>query len=271
MNRTLFLQLLDEIASPIPGLSEILAPFGFEVAGDARARDIAPRRIYFYAQATEMAEKDEIADVFGESLKRHATDLFNTVGARAEFLTIGGRARTITLSTDVGFAAHLYWVCGTSATLLDDYARYVALLPAAILDGALNEIKHFDSRPSCRRFVFQSARMFPNIHDDILSDDDLEALRDRARLNGSGLHDHVERKFVQASSTDLTVLNTVVLPACARIVESLHRGGTDQSTWIDFHNNEFHTYNVNSRLLQRRTERVKGAYLNRPLQLSYDG
>lgn len=270
MNRRALLDALACATSDLPHLRDVIAPFGFEVSQEYLPDRIRPQRLYLYAMGQPGTPAQAVSSGLANWMHSHSGLFVDALGRDLAYITANSR-QSVTVVREEGFGVHIYIV---PSDVYDDlslaYGHYVALIPLAISSGVLRELVRFDERPSCRRFVFQFARMFPYIHGITYSPDEEEALRQAADANGSRMPGNPLRLESLATEADWEALHTIVLPTCHQIARSLADEASDMQ-WIDFHSGSKHALTANLDEVGSRARFIAGSYRSWGLIESYSG
>lgn len=270
MNRRALLDSLARATSDIAQLKDVVAPFGFEVSPEFAPGRIRPQRLYLYAIGHEHSTERVVSAELADWMLEHRGLFADSLGRDLAYITANSRQHVHVVAED-GLGIHIYVVPPDAHDdLLLAYSHYVALLPLAVSTGVLREFVYFDARPSCRRFVFQIARMFPFIHGIEYSNDEEEALRYAAAANGSRTPGNPLRVEALATTHDHEILHTVVLPTCKRIARSLASDAADLR-WIDFHSRSEHILHANRDTVKDRVGFIAASYRTWGLEEGYSG
>lgn len=137
-----------------PGIvRECIAPFGFEVTGDASYLSHALRRFYVYVipqDGSETADVEpRVAEAILHSPRPDVPSFIPDVGL------VVTTARTISVAGPGQSMLYVKALPDTAGPIVEAYARYLAAAPALIHHRHLLEIGGFSTRSSCRRYVFQ--------------------------------------------------------------------------------------------------------------------
>lgn len=270
MNRRALLDALACATSDLPQLKDVIAPFGFEVSSEYNPERIRPQRLYLYAMGQPGTSDHVVSTQLANWVFSHRDLFVDALGRDLAYITANSR-RNVTIVREEGLGIHIYVV---PSYAYDDlhlaYSHYVALIPLAIRAGVLREFVRFDERPSCRRFVFQFARMFPFIHGITYSTEEEAALRDAADANGSRMPGNPLRIETLPTDADLEALHTIVLPTCDLIAQSL-AGEAADIRWIDFHSGAEHVLTANPDEIGNRARFIAESYRTWGLVESYSG
>lgn len=259
MNRRALLQLLTQASADLPLIDAVIAPFGLEVSPEFVAEKMNPQRLYLYGSTAERTACEDAAADISEWVVQERALIEEALGRELAYVTAESR-RNLKELDHQGLGVHVYVVPSDSCNDLSlMWGNYSTLLPLAICQGVLNEYVYFDERPSCRRFVFQCARMFPFIHGIEWSETEASLLREAAVLNGSRSPGNPLRIKIPATTFDQSVLHDVVLPKCREISMTLAEEATEL-TWIDFHTRATHVLAANSQILASRANFIADAY-----------
>lgn len=251
MNRADYLRLIHQIPVRVSGVQEAIAPFGFEALRDWPLSIVKPKRAYIYVQVDR--DRELVAAELIGWIAAHRDELALTLESDSvSFVSVDNRRQIQRFTDDPGLAVFVYFLEGCDDSLVDTYATYSALLPVAIADGSLNEMRGFAGNPACRRFVFQATRMFSGTHQLLLSGAEKSSLQEGARRNGSHEPATVSRQSRPASAADWKLLRETVQPHACRLAGNLETGGDRLVNWVDVHSGE-----RVARLANHRIEYVK--------------
>lgn len=259
MNRAALLDALIEMASSLESVDEVIAPFGFEADSTFPIERVAPKRVYLYVRVRHGWDIDDANEQIAGWWTAAATGLSEALGSATAHLSLGGRRLPLTLSPGPGNSTFVYYVPPSAESLLEQYARYLVLVPVAIANGTLNELTYFESRPSCRRFVYQSIRMVPALHGLALPVGADVMLDELSRLNG--LHDYATVRAERAMTPeDRHALESIVLPVCDELRLQLIDDTGAECVWHDFHTGSSETMAVRAGVVERSIRRAVNGY-----------
>ncbi|PJJ63162.1 hypothetical protein [Compostimonas suwonensis] len=265
MDRRRLLETVAAVAAEAGCVDDVIAPFGFEVDSGFDIGRASPQRVYLYARLTQGTDAVAADHRIATAMRSQAGGLALALGTPTAYLSFRGRRNALSLTNGTGHSVFVYYVPSTAETLIDQYARYLVLLPAAIARGELNEAVHFPTRSSCRRFVYQSVRMFPSVHGIALPSGADARLLDLARANGA--HDHGRMRVMQESTPeDEKAFHEIVLPLCAELARDLLDDAEPETVWHDFHSGRAVSLRVDPVALASRAARVAEAYRSAGLE-----
>lgn len=204
----------------VPSILEAIASFGFEATGDQRYLRGRVTRYYIYAlPALNLEDSCRPLDDLVSKLFRNSR-----AAERAFRIVIADTDVTL---RDVPGSSSLYLkTVNASGRLLETYSTYLALMSPLIVSGTLLEAAAFCSAASARRYVYQLTIIAASLYEQQcgLSTTEVDTLRGLIRQTPDRDPQTGAPALVPADSSDLVLLNDLILPMHSAVARFLNSG-----------------------------------------------